>query len=382
MATPELLASRLRTAMAAAGMTQHDLAARIGMAEPMLSKAMNGRRNFKPFELALIAQELGLRVDDLLAPEGEPDPTRVAARAQHSMNLPVQRAVDRVDELVEIHRLLADLGYPAAAMPPGPPTVDPALPSYEQGELLAERLREHVGLGLNDLPATLHGFADFCEDQLGIGVALEDLDKGWDGLSISRGPLRLALVSTRISPTRQRFTLAHEIGHITGDQSEDLVIDENVFSRGVRSPVETRANAFAAAFLMPHAALERALTGQTVDEALVAELLRRFGVSQDALAYRLHNCALISAATRNRIQSMSPGRIIMRSGRTSDLQTRGASRQPGNLLTRAMAAYTEGAISVRPLAALLGEQEDFLLDVLTPPMIPGSVMEDADVPTL
>jgi Zn-dependent peptidase ImmA (M78 family)/transcriptional regulator with XRE-family HTH domain len=365
--------------MQASGLTQMELAGRVDLDPSALSKAFSGKRLFKSLELARIAEVLGVRVDALLADDDTPAASRIAARAQPTASAPaVSRAIERADRFVELNRLLDDLGYSA----PSPMQVErpTRILDYEQGEELADSIRSRIGLGSKDLPDKLDGFAEFCETQLGIDVAFEPLGKGLDGLSVACGNFRLALVSSGISATRQRFTLAHEIGHIFAEDSDEVHIDENLFA--IQSSVEARANSFAASFLMPRGALSEAIQGRIIDEELVADLLGRFRVSLEALAFRLHNANLINASTRDRIRAMSSTRIALRGGRADDLQARNDSRSPDGLLRRAVIAYAEGSISVRPLAELLEIDEDLLLEELTPARRRQAIREEDETPAL
>jgi len=357
----EILISRIRSAMAEAGVTQQRLADAIGINATALSKALSGTRAFKSLEVALIAEQLGLSVQALLSDSPAPA-IAIAARAQPDASPALQRALDRTDHLLELHRLLVDLGFGwrATSIDKTEPTGAP----YEQGAALAGQLRQYLGIGAGDLPYQLSDLSELLEERLGVDIGFEPLPPGLDGLSVASSGLAIALVSSGISATRQRFTLAHELGHLFAGDSQRLTVDENVFGR--KSPDETRANAFAAVFLMPIEAI-RAAAPHGISEETVATLLGRFGVSLDALAFRLHNVGMVDGAGRDRIRSMSSNRIAMRSGRAADLQARGDRRTPGNLLKRAIEAYIQGKISVRPLAALLDVDPDALLDELQPP---------------
>ena len=103
-------------------------------------------------------------------------------------------------------------------------------------------------------------------------------------------------VSLNDSSLRQRFTVAHEIGHAVLHLSDNVgafVDSQTTFSRTVfqilDKPMpktdtrEMEANRFAAAFLMPQQLLTEAVqTSQNVPE-----LARRFQVSQHAMQTRL-----------------------------------------------------------------------------------------------
>ncbi len=141
------------------------------------------------------------------------------------------------------------------------------------------------------------------EDKFNIDVAIEPLEAGLDGLAITRGNYNLIMVSSSIAAHRQRYTIAHELGHLVAGDRGDIV-DENInFSK---TPEESRANAFAAAFLMPANALRTAFGDQSAPtDQLIADLLARYRVSLDALAFRLHNLNIINADGRDAVRRMS-----------------------------------------------------------------------------
>lgn len=89
------------------------------------------------------------------------------------------------------------------------------------------------------------------------------------------------------STVRQRFTIAHELGHHAlghGAAFRDPVAH---FSLQNYDPDEASANRFAAELLMPADAIEYLL--RTTKNATIAALASRFGVSQVAMRYRLKN---------------------------------------------------------------------------------------------
>lgn len=102
---------------------------------------------------------------------------------------------------------------------------------------------------------------------------------------------------------RQRFTIAHELGHLELHSQSELHIDRNfhILLRDEQSsqaidPNEIEANAFAAELLMPKAMLERDLSGQVVDyedDEMLRNLANRYKVSLQAMIFRLTNLRLI-----------------------------------------------------------------------------------------
>lgn len=104
-------------------------------------------------------------------------------------------------------------------------------------------------------------------------------------------------VNSMHSLPRQRFTIAHEIGHLILHKSEDFHIDEqspirfrNQASSQASDPAEIEANQFAAELLMPAGLLSQDLKNAPIGsdpEAVVADLAEHYEVSEQAMAIRL-----------------------------------------------------------------------------------------------
>jgi Zn-dependent peptidase ImmA (M78 family) len=111
-------------------------------------------------------------------------------------------------------------------------------------------------------------------------------------------------VNSTHAPTRQRFTIAHEIGHLLMHEGRPVVVDRlvrvNINLRdGTSSREENEANAFAAELLMPRnliaSEIERFLqrARRVVPQELVDELSSTFRVSAEAMSYRLENLGIL-----------------------------------------------------------------------------------------
>jgi hypothetical protein len=95
--------------------------------------------------------------------------------------------------------------------------------------------------------------------------------------------------SDRASPQRQRFTVAHELGHLVLHRARQASFhcEWTGAQTGVSlALMEREADDFASHLLMPGDALREGLAGRPVDLHLLSELARRFGVSFEALCLR------------------------------------------------------------------------------------------------
>jgi Zn-dependent peptidase ImmA (M78 family)/transcriptional regulator with XRE-family HTH domain len=344
------LGRRIARAREAARLSQANVAERVSLSQSAISRIESGLRGVDSLELAGIADALGVSVLDLLEPRPLAQRLRVAARQQDAESTAVEKAIDRVSDVVRLWELI-DVHLPEHASAPAVHVPTRGL-AIDQGRILAVEAREQWNLGDDPLPE-LFGVI---EDMAGLPVLLEPLGSGLDGLLVRTEQLALALVDSSGTFGRQRFTAAHELCHFLAADGELLVVDKDVLAGGSTS--EMRANAFAAHFLMPRVGIERYLRDRAVDGNVLAELQFVFGVSLESLLWHLLNTGFISKNERRRFKQIGAKTLAFRAGYADEWdaaeQRRGVRRPPRMLLLEAIDAYAEGLIGIEPLADLLG----------------------------
>lgn len=154
---------------------------------------------------------------------------------------------------------------------------------------------------------------------LGARVFYSALDEELSGMVYIKDSIPIIGVNSLHHPHRQRFTLAHEIGHLYMHEEEirravhvDKRFVESVLWRDSRSSrgvdeKEIEANQFAAALLMPADMLLNELERAELDvedERALDELARCFKVSKATLQYRIRNLAE-ERFRRHHVASMS-----------------------------------------------------------------------------
>lgn len=133
--------------------------------------------------------------------------------------------------------------------------------------------------------------------RLGIDVRQAPLSPSVSGALVKRlGEDPAILLNANDHPNRQRFTCAHELGHFVTREDEPDVYEyvdlrDTVFSSAGTGPDEVFANAFAANLLMPQDEVAR-LEEQGYTPTRMALY---FGVSQDAMGFRLKNLRKLPA---------------------------------------------------------------------------------------
>lgn len=148
--------------------------------------------------------------------------------------------------------------------------------------------------GITVAPVNVHRVAatlgatvqpEFAEDEISGGLH-----------RTSAGPI--IGVNASHHPNRQRFTIAHEIGHLVLHEQENFFVDR-LFRRDAKSseavdPIEIEANKFAAALIMPEDFLRDDIARETLPltSDAVERLARQYQVSQQAMTFRLDNLGL------------------------------------------------------------------------------------------
>ena len=223
--------------------------------------------------------------------------------------------------------------------------------AYEQGERLAEQERRRLNLGV----APVRSMIGLLEGE-GVKVLLRPFGQVADVsgayfFSSDLGPC--VLVNSDDQPSRRRFTEAHEYCHFLVDRQPLEGEICSVHRR--REEFEMRANAFAAAFLMPAQGIREVLAEAdfrpgTVDPEDVVNLMYRFGVSYQAILWRLVNLRCISVADRETLVLHAPSEVAARLGYSHEPGETEAT--PDRFRRLAVDAWRAGEIDSDELAEL------------------------------
>ena len=281
-----MFGDRLKLARAAAGLSLRDLSAKMDHLVSAQALGKYERDEMLPSSTVLIALAKALGVSEsYLLSTGQLELADVAFRKRKltsARDEAVLRAqvLNRVEKYLQIEDILA-----TASTEWKPPAGFPhPVSSVEQAELAADGLRNAWGLGQDPIPR----LAEFLEEQ---GIKVLSLDGLADTISgmtarIERGSGRfvpMIVINKQHPGERQRFTLAHELGHLVLEPIGDLDIDK-------------AADRFAGAFLVP-APMLRAEVGARRHEIPLGELLslkKLFLASMQCVLYRLKDLEIIN----------------------------------------------------------------------------------------
>ncbi len=325
--TREELARRLRAAREACGLRQEDVARHLGVSRPTVAQIEAGNRAVSSLELDKLAYLYGRDIREFLADEFREEDALVALFRRHPQVLDQEdvQAVLRESialgrELTNLERILG-IERDRAALPVyplGPPPT--RWDAVRQGDRVAAEERRRLELGSAPLPEVV----DLLETQ-GVRTAELPLPEDLSGLTLFDDEVGPFVVVNNLAPghswLRRRFSYAHEYCHVLLDRDQRATISR---ASEPESLLEVRANAFAAAFLMPRPGVEAFIQGlgkgqasrleadiydendahrvkarpepgsQRIHMHDVVLLAHHFGVSRLAALYRLKNLGFLS----------------------------------------------------------------------------------------
>lgn len=167
--------------------------------------------------------------------------------------------------------------------------------SIQSARRQAEKLI--VSLGIKCPPVKVEDVAKY----LGLRVLSMKLEEGISGLLITKPDMACIVIKDDDATVRQRFSIAHEIGHFAlGHQfeaGEHVHVDRGyrISHRDQKSSTgtdlkEIEANQFAASLLMPTSLIRegvRKLRANELYDEHVTKLAEQFKVSEQAMTIRL-----------------------------------------------------------------------------------------------
>lgn len=244
------LGTRLKSARSSSGLTQDDVAQELEIPRTAVANIEAGERSLSTLELSKLARLYRRSVPELMAEsESEEDIFVVLHRLDDE--LADDAAVNReVSQHVEIcrqgHDLRQLLDIPQEDGPPDYHLPEPhsTIEAVEHGNLVAKQERSRLALGSNPLP----DLAKLIASQ-GVWAAKVELPDEMSGMFLHHATFGLAILINQKHPlSRRRFSFAHEYAHALLDRRASASISSSKNRKDFR---EVRANAFAAAFLLP-----------------------------------------------------------------------------------------------------------------------------------
>jgi len=335
------LGNRLRSARERCGLSQQSVADKLKIPRTAVTLIESGQRQVSTIELTQFAAFYRRTIAEFLNPNEKFSEDYLVVLHRLAPELKNDPDVKRdVETCLEFCRLGIELentlGRDARQ---GPPSFSLSTPKNTsdavlQGSEIAEEERRRLGLG----SAPIRNISACINDQ-GVWAVTSKLRSDMAGFFMQHPTIGMVVIANAShSLPRRRFSFAHEYGHSLMDRDREVQVTSTA---NKEEYVEKRANAFAAAFLLPARGVDNFLAGigkgratrqqqlvydvasngrfdvesreapnsQTITFQDVALLATKFGVSYEAATYRLNNLRYIDRTeTQNLLTKSSLGK--------------------------------------------------------------------------
>jgi Zn-dependent peptidase ImmA (M78 family)/transcriptional regulator with XRE-family HTH domain len=377
------LGNRLRAARDRRGLSQQAVADALGLPRTAITNIETGARAVSTLEITKLADLYGQTPAYFLSPNEEEAEdllvvlhrTAPEIEGTPEIKAEVSRILDLYREGAALRSLLDQVSE--QTLPNYASKLLSAGDAIRQGETVAQEERCRLGLGI----APAINIAETISDQ-GVWTAGTDLPKDFSGLFVNHPSIGLAIViNANHKPGRRRFSCAHEYAHALFDREETITTTRK---QNATQLMEKRANAFAAAFLMPadgvadhlrqmdkglpsrrsqtlfdvanDTKMETELRTRPGSQAITyqdaAAFARRFGVSYEASVWRLKSLGHVGARETDTLLALKDtGNRFMRAlGFADPSETETINEKPeqellGQLVRLAIEAFRQEEIS-------------------------------------
>lgn len=285
-----MIGDRIQQARKASGLSMRDLAQKAEISAMAISKYESNKNTPSSKVLLALSKALGVRSEyffrqtklelkDVEYRKHSKLPKKVLQRIEGDV-------IEQIERFLELEEIL-----------PANPIIDFSLPkglntnieSYDEIESIANSIRKNWGLGFNPIPDLIDTFEEY-----GIKVfqSLMPHDEKFDGLAAQINGTPVIVVGKDWPGDRQRFTLAHELGHMALHGRISSELDE-----------EKAANRFAGAFLVPsrEAIKELGESRSWLEPAELYALKHTYGLSMRGWIYRASDLGILNQSSARRM---------------------------------------------------------------------------------
>ena len=224
----------------------------------------------------------------------------------------------------------------------------------------------HKRLDLGSRPAC--NLLNILENTLRFKIIHLDLGEGLSGASMVDNTLGVGiLINAHDAPWRRNFDLAHELFHIV---TWHIFTHEEIGDGSQKTTPEKYADSFAASLLLPKEPLLAAMREIAVNQQLklvdIIELAKEFGVSSEAVLWRLLNLRIIKKSQVDKILIDADFRYLDRNLRRGLYTEQKPEKFPQRFISLACRCLMEGRISRGVFAEYVeidrSEIDDYLSD--------------------
>jgi len=359
----KVLDKRIMAARQAAGFSITEAAQKLGFKNyQTLSAIEKGTRKINAHELIMMARLYGRNLDYFLESDVAPDPVPLWRKARKTDVNQIQRQFlsflknySNVEHLLGLKRRWKDIqkNYDRD---------DFSVNGFEQADKLGADIHNFLDLGSR---VSLN-LLNVLENKLRFKILHLSLGDGVSGASVVDNILGVGiLINAKDAPWRRHFDLAHELFHVI---TWNVFSPEEIGNGTTKTRPEQYADIFASSLLLPEAHLLNALKETATDNEIrvidIIELAKEFGVSREAVLWRLVNLKKLKKSQAQRVLDNPKFRDLDRNMRRRLYNKDKPSKFPSRFTSLACRCLMEGKISRGAFAEYLeidrAEIDDYL----------------------
>ncbi len=286
-----MLGNRIQRARKALGFSLRDLGEKISFSHAAIKKYEDNKVTPSSDVLIKLAQALHVKVEYFFRPERfileNIQYRKHTDMSKHQVEEMIAKILDQIERRIELEQVF-----------PHPPiysfavcNLPKVIKDIEAIETLADDIRHQWQLGLSPLPDLI----DLLEER---GIKIFKIDSEqypkMDGFYAEINKMPVIVVGNQRPGDRQRFTLAHELGH--------FLLDNRLASH---LNIEKACNRFAGAFLLPKKSLISILGKHrhSIEPRELSVLKQEYGISMTAILHRAEEAGVISTSLYRQLRS-------------------------------------------------------------------------------
>jgi len=361
----EILNKRMLAARETAGFSITQAAQKLGFKNyQTLSAIEKGARKINAHELIMMARLYGRTLDYFLESDVAPDPVPLWRKTTRTDINQIQRQFlsflenySNLEHLLGLKRRWKDIlrNYDRD---------DFSYNGFEQADKLGADIHNFLDLGSRPSSNLLN----VLENKLRFKILHLSLGDGVSGASVVDNALGVGiLINANDAPWRRKFDLAHELFHII---TWNVFSPEEIGDGTTKTRPEQYADIFASSLLLPEAHLLDALKETATDNEIriidIIELAKDFGVSSEAILWRLVNLGRLKKSQVQKILDDPGFRDVDRTKRRSLYGEAKPSKFPSRFISLACRCLLEGKLSRGTFAEYLeidrAEMDEYLVE--------------------
>lgn len=368
----EVLDKKIMAARQAAGFSITEAAQKLGFNNyQTLSAIEKGARKINAHELIMMARLYGRNLDYFLESNVAPDPVPLWRKTRKTDVNQIQRQFlsflenySNLEHLLGLKRRWKDVqkNYDRD---------DFSVNGFEQADKLGADIHNFLDLGSRPSLNLLN----VLENKLRFKILHLSLGDGVSGASVVDNILGVGiLINAKDAPWRRNFDLAHELFHvITWNVFSPEEIGDGTKEIGngtTKTRPEQYADIFASSLLLPKThlldALKETATNNKIRFVDIIELAKDFGVSSEAILWRLVNLKKLKKSQTQKVLDNPKFRDLDRNMRRKLYDSDSPPKFPSRFISLACRCLLEGKISRGTFAEYLeidrAEIDEYLVE--------------------